>query len=123
MRLPNATSAAWIFSEPGDSNTGTVSVVVTNNSRVSAPFSAQLASYAPAFFLYSGTSYAIASHYPDYGLIGNPSAVSGTIAAKPGDVQIAIQLPAAVPTGIVAVQASVGRITSPGGASIFVAAQ
>jgi uncharacterized protein (TIGR03437 family) len=163
---------------PTDSNTGTVSVVVTNNSQVSAPFSAQLATYSPAFFLYTGTSYAIVSHYPDYALVGNPSAIPGTIAAKPGDVlilwgtgfgptnpptpsgievtgapavaalptitvggvavivisavlspgsaglyQIAIQLPASIPTGTAAIQASVGQVTSPGGASLFVSAQ
>lgn len=160
---------------PADTNTGPVNVVVTNNSQVSAPFSAQLVSYAPAFFLYGGTGYAIASRNPDYALLGNPSAVPGTIPAKPGDVlilwgtgfgptnppatpgvtvtsalpvataptvtvggtpatvigaalspgsvglyQIAIQLPASVPTGTVAVQASVGGTASPSGISIYV---
>ncbi|MDE3165531.1 MAG: SBBP repeat-containing protein [Acidobacteriota bacterium] len=160
---------------PADTNTGPVNVVVTNNSQVSAPFRAPLVSYAPAFFLYGGTSYAIASRNPDYALLGNPSAVPGTIPAKPGDVlilwgtgfgptnppapsgvtvttalpvatapvvtvggtpatligvalspgsvglyQIAIQLPASMPTGTVAVQASVGGATSPSGISIYV---
>ena len=73
---------------PADTNTGTVNVVVTNNSQVSTPFSAQLAAYAPAFFLYSGTSYAIVSHHPDYAPVANPAAVPGTIAAHPGDILI-----------------------------------
>jgi len=161
-----------------DSTTGTVPVVVTNNGQVSAPFNAQVATYSPAFLLYNGTSYAIASHYPDYSFVGNPSTIPGTIAAKPGDTlvlwgvgfgptnppmpagvavtgapavtnsptvtvggvqvnllnavlspdatglyQIAIQLPASVPTGAVALQASVGQVTSPAGVSIYIAPQ
>lgn len=73
---------------PTDSVTGTVNVVVTNNGQVSAPFAAQLQTDSPAFFLYGNTAYAIGSHYPDYALIGNPSVVSGTIAAHPGDILI-----------------------------------
>ncbi|HUB81446.1 MAG TPA: FG-GAP-like repeat-containing protein [Bryobacteraceae bacterium] len=161
---------------PTDSATGTVSVVVTNNSQVSAAFNAQLSTYSPAFFLYTGTSYAIASHFPDYGLVGNPNAIPGTIAAHPGDVlilwttgfgptnpatpagivvtgapaaatlpvvtvggmpvsvisavlspgsaglyQVAIQLPATVPTGVVAIQASIMGATSPANTMTYVA--
>jgi uncharacterized protein (TIGR03437 family) len=157
---------------------GTVPVVVTNNGQVSSPFNAQVVTYSPAFLLYNGTSYAIASHYPDYSFVGNPNTLPGTIAANPGDVlvlwgigfgptnppmpagtavtgtptvtgsvtvtvggapvsvlyavlspdatglyQIAIQLPASVPTGTVALQASVGQVTSPAGVSIYVAPQ
>jgi uncharacterized protein (TIGR03437 family) len=157
---------------------GTVPIVVTNNSQMSAPFNAQVATYSPAFLLYGGASYAIASHYPDYSFVGNPSTIPGTIAANPGDTlvlwgvgfgptnpsipagtavtgtptvngsvsvtvggapvnvlyavlspdatglyQIAIQLPASVPTGAVALQASVGQVTSPAGVSIYVAPQ
>jgi len=163
---------------PTDSATGTVPVVVTNNGQVSAPFSAQLAAASPAFFLYPGTSYAIAQHYPDYADVGNPNVISYTIAAHPGDVlilwatgfgatnpptsagievtgapavataptitvggapvsvinavlspgsaglyQIAIQLPASVPTGTVAIQASVGGAMSPAGILIYVSSQ
>jgi uncharacterized protein (TIGR03437 family) len=163
---------------PTDSDAGPVRVVVTNNGQVSAPFTAQLQTYSPAFFLYTGTSYAIASHYPDYALVGNPSVVAGTIVAQPGDIlilwatgfgptnpatpagievvaassvaalptitiggtpvtvlsavispgsaglyQVAIQLPATLPTGAVAIQASVDGVQSPSGTLIFVAGQ
>ena len=158
--------------------TGAVPVVVTNNGQMSAVFTAQLQTYSPAFFLYTGTSFAIASHFPDYALVGSPSAIPGTIAAQPGDVlilwatgvgptnpptpagvvvsgsppaatqptitvggvpvtvvstvlspgsvglyQVAIQLPANVPTGVVAIQASVGGVQSPAGVVTFVAGQ
>jgi uncharacterized protein (TIGR03437 family) len=163
---------------PTDATTGAVPVVVTNSGQVSAAFTAQLQTYGPAFFLYTGTSYAIASHFPDYGLVANPSLIPGTVAAKPGDVlilwatgfgptnpptpagiavsgapatataptitvggvpvttissvlspgsaglyQVAIQLPASVPTGAVTIQASVGGVQSPSGIVIFVSAQ
>jgi uncharacterized protein (TIGR03437 family) len=163
---------------PTDSNTGSVAVVVTNNGQPSAAFNAQLSTYSPAFFLYSGSSYAIAQHYPDNALVGNPNAIAGTIAAHPGDVlilwatgfgptspltpagivvtgapavaqlptvtvggvqvdvinavlspgsaglyQVAVQLPASVPTGVVAVQASAGGAISPAGISLYVSGQ
>jgi uncharacterized protein (TIGR03437 family) len=163
---------------PSDSATGAVSVIVTNNGPQSTAFNAQLATYSPAFFLYSGTNYAIASHFPDYALVGNPNAIAGTVAAHPGDVlilwatgfgptdpttpagievvaassaavqptvtvgglpvtvlnavispgsaglyQIAIQLPATVPTGAVAIQASLANVQSPAGVLIYVAGQ
>jgi uncharacterized protein (TIGR03437 family) len=159
---------------PTDPVTGPVPVIVTNG-QVSAAFSAQLQTYAPAFFLYSGTAYAIAQIYPGNALVGDPSQISGTVAAAPGDVlifwttgfgptspatpagivvsgapavqtlpvvtvggtpvtvisavlspgsaglyQVAIQLPASVPTGAVAIQASVGSIQSAAGVLIFV---
>jgi len=72
---------------PSDAATGAVSVVVTNNGAVSAQASALLQTSAPAFFQYSGTPYAIATR-PDYTLVGNPSAIPGTVAAAPGDVLI-----------------------------------
>lgn len=155
---------------PTDSATGNVAVVVTNNSQTSASFNAQLETASPAFFLYPGTSDPIASHFPDYGLVGTSSAP-----AHPGDVlilwatgfgltnpptpagivitgapatatlpvitiggaqvpvsaavlapgsaglyQIAIQLPSTVPTGSVAIQASVGGAMSPTGTTIVV---
>jgi uncharacterized protein (TIGR03437 family) len=160
---------------PSDSALGAVNVVVTNNGAVSAPASVQLQAVAPAFFMYLGTSDAIASRLPDYAEVGNPSAVPGTVAAKPGDTivlwgtgfgattpavaagttvsgapavvteptvtvgglavpvigtvltkgsaglyQVTIQLPANVPTGAVAVQASVGVVQTPAGVLLFV---
>ena len=70
---------------PTDSALGAVSVVVNNNGSLSAPGTAQLQAAAPAFFLYPGTDYAIASRLPDYAEVADPSAVPGTVAAKPGD--------------------------------------
>jgi uncharacterized protein (TIGR03437 family) len=66
---------------PTDSATGPVAVVVTNNGQPSAAFTAQLEACSPAFFMYNG--YVIASHYPDYALMGNASAP-----AAPGDILI-----------------------------------
>jgi uncharacterized protein (TIGR03437 family) len=73
---------------PTDAATGAVPVVVKNNGNMSTAFTAQLQTYAPAFFLYSGTNYAIAQRYPDNALVGNPSVIPGTVAAAPGDVLI-----------------------------------
>jgi len=158
---------------PSDSAIGPVSVVVTNNGAASAPAPAQLEAAAPAFFLYSGTNYAIASRLPDYAEVGDPSAP-----AKPGDTvvlwgtgfgatspavpagttvsgvpvvvptptvtvggvpvtvvsalltsgcaglyQVTIELPANVPAGAVAVEASAGGSPSPAGVLLFVAGQ
>ena len=73
---------------PNDTSSGTVSVVVTNNGSSSAPATAQLQGFAPAFFQYSGTPYAIVTRYPDNALVGNPSVIPGTVAAARGDVLI-----------------------------------
>jgi uncharacterized protein (TIGR03437 family) len=160
---------------PSDSATGPVSVVVTHKGLMSAPFTAQLQPYSPAFFLYAGTSYAIATHL-DFSIIGNPAVTPGATPAKPNEViilwgtgfgetspptpagilfsgapaaatlstvtvggmvasnvgtvlspgsvglyQIAVQLPAALPSGPVAVQASAGGASSPTGILIFIA--
>ena len=160
---------------PSDSATGAVNVVVTNNGIASAPATAQLQAVAPAFFLYPGTNYAIASRLPDYALVGptlrfpepsrrsratlivlwgtgfgatNPPvpagmAVSGApaVATAPtvtvggmavpvisavltagtaGLYQVTIQLPATVPTGAVAVQASVGGVPAQTGVVLVV---
>jgi uncharacterized protein (TIGR03437 family) len=72
---------------PTDSATGSVAVVVTNNGLTSTPYSAQISTYSPAFFLYSGTNYAIATNL-NYSLVGNPNAIPGTISAHPGDLLI-----------------------------------
>jgi uncharacterized protein (TIGR03437 family) len=160
---------------PTDSAVGKVKVVVTNNGASSAPATAQLQAVAPAFFMYPGTNYAVASLLPDHAMVGNPSVVPGTIAAKPGDTlqllgtgfgatnppvsagtvvsgapavvtapmvtvggvaaqvistvlgtgstgvyQVTVQLPATVPTGAVAVQASVGGVQTQSGVLLFV---
>jgi uncharacterized protein (TIGR03437 family) len=68
---------------PSDNSTGAVAVVVNNNSVLSAPVMAQLQAAAPAFFLYPGTTYAIASRLPGYVPVGTPSAP-----AKPGDTVV-----------------------------------
>jgi uncharacterized protein (TIGR03437 family) len=67
---------------------GGVIVVVTNNGLASAPAIAQLQSFAPAFFQYPGTNYVTASRLPDWAPVGDPAAVSGTVAAKPGDIVV-----------------------------------
>ena len=160
---------------PSDAATGAVSVVVTNNGSAGAPATAVLQSFAPAFFQFAGTNYAIASRLPDGAMVG-PAAITGAVAAKAGDVielwgtgfgatnppapagiaasaapplattpivtvggievpvidaglspataglyQVTIQLPAAVPSGVVAVQASVGGATTQTGAVLLVA--
>jgi uncharacterized protein (TIGR03437 family) len=139
------------------------------------PATAQLQPFAPAFFQYGGTKYAIVTRHPDYALVANPGVIPGTVAAKPGDTlifwgtgfgptipdapagtvvigapvattspvvtvgglpvtvvatvlspgsvglyQIAIQLPASLSNGDLAVQASVGGFQSPVGINIFV---
>jgi uncharacterized protein (TIGR03437 family) len=71
---------------PSDTVTGPVGVVVDNNGAVSVPATAQLQPAAPAFFLYPGTNYAVASRLPDYAPVADPSAVPGTVAAQPGDL-------------------------------------
>ena len=73
---------------PDDSAQGPVSVVVTNNGVVSAAFTAQLQPAAPGLFQWGATNYAVVTRYPDYAQIGNPSAVPGTVAAKPGDILV-----------------------------------
>jgi uncharacterized protein (TIGR03437 family) len=95
---------------PSDSATGPVAVVVTNNGQQSAAFTAQLAACSPAFFLYGG--YAIASHYPDYALVGNASAP-----ASPGDILILWgtgfgPTTPAIPAGVVVTGAPAATITA-----------
>ena len=71
---------------PDDTAQGPVTVVVTNHGVASPPFTAQLQPAAPGMFQLGATHYAIATRYPDYAVIGNPATVSGTVAAKPGDI-------------------------------------
>lgn len=72
---------------PADTATGSVSVVVTNNSVVSDTATATLLPESPALFLWSG-KYAVATRQ-DYTLVGPTSLFAGsTTPAKPGDVVI-----------------------------------
>src|SRR5947199_3143655 len=73
---------------PSDGSVGPVNVVVNNNGSISPAMTAQMQTFAPAFFQYSDTTYAIATRFPDNALIANPSAIPGTVAAKPNDVLI-----------------------------------
>ena len=73
---------------PDDMARGPVAVVVTNNGSASAPATAQLQPYAPALFQWSATSYATTTRYSDGAIVGNPSAVTGSVSAKPGDTLI-----------------------------------
>jgi uncharacterized protein (TIGR03437 family) len=161
---------------PASSTQGPVSVVVTNNGVSSAPATAQMLSFAPAFFQLTPTKYAIATRFPDYAIIADPNAVPGAVGAKPGDVvilwgtgfgatnpsespgtivtgapavatipaisvggapatlisavlspgsvglyQVAIRLPASLPSGDVPIMASLPGSSSPAGVFIFVA--
>ena len=72
---------------PSDTALGTVSVVVNNNGSISPAGTATLQNFAPACFMFGGT-YCITTRYPDNALVGNPSTISGTVAAKPGDILI-----------------------------------
>ena len=73
---------------PDDTAQGPVAVVVTNNGSASAPATVQLQPYAPALFQWGLTNYATTTRYPDGALVGNPSAVLGSVSAKPGDTLI-----------------------------------
>jgi uncharacterized protein (TIGR03437 family) len=73
---------------PSDTSQGPVNVVVNNNGSSSAPITARLQPFSPAFFQCGGTKYAIVTRYPDNAPIANPSVVPGTVAAKPGDILI-----------------------------------
>jgi uncharacterized protein (TIGR03437 family) len=73
---------------PDDTVQGPVAVVVTNNGTASAPATAQLQPYAPGLFQWGATNYATTIRYADGALVGNPSAVPGSVSAKPGDTLI-----------------------------------
>ena len=73
---------------PSDTNQGPVNVVVTNNGQASDPATAQLGTFSPGFFQYTGSKYAIATRNGDNALIADPGAIQGTVGAKPGDVLI-----------------------------------
>ncbi|PWU11316.1 MAG: hypothetical protein C5B51_02925 [Terriglobia bacterium] len=72
---------------PSDTAVGPVNVVVTNNG-ASAGFTAQLQPFSPALLQWGGGQYSYAeiTRNSDNALIGNPSVIPGTVAAKAGDI-------------------------------------
>jgi uncharacterized protein (TIGR03437 family) len=71
---------------PSDAAVGAVAVVVNNNDAISGAALAQLQAFAPAFFQFGGTNYALATRWPDNALVADPGAVAGAVPADPGDV-------------------------------------
>jgi uncharacterized protein (TIGR03437 family) len=69
---------------PFDTATGPVPVVVTNNGLVSNTVNVQLAAFAPAFFLFKGTSI-VAFHGDNVTPVGAAGLVTGSTPAKPGE--------------------------------------
>lgn len=83
------------FVSPGQINVqapaaaaGDMSVVVTNNGLSTAPVKVRFEDYAPAFFQWGASQYAVTTRYPDNAYVANPSIGKGYVAAKPGDVLI-----------------------------------
>jgi uncharacterized protein (TIGR03437 family) len=159
-----------------DGLSGSVQVVVTNNGQSSAAGTATAATYAPAFFQWGPTKYALITRYPDNAYVANPSLGPSYVAAAPNDVlilwatgfgptspvsaagaentgshlitgkitvtvggvpatvvgaalspglagvyQVAIQLPADVPSGDVLILATVEGLSTPNNVYLFVA--
>lgn len=75
---------------PTDAIIGPVNVVVTNNGAMSASATAELQPYSPALMQWGGGqfSYAEITRYPDNAFVGNPAVITGTVAAKAGDILI-----------------------------------
>jgi uncharacterized protein (TIGR03437 family) len=71
-----------------DGLSGDVQVIVTNNGQSSGPATATAATYAPAFFQWGPSKYALTTRYPDNAYIANPSLGPSYVAAQPGDVLI-----------------------------------
>jgi uncharacterized protein (TIGR03437 family) len=71
-----------------DNINGSVPVVVTNSGSASAAFMASAQTYAPAFFQWGNSPYAVATRYPDNTDIANPTLGTTFSAASPGDVLI-----------------------------------
>jgi len=103
---------------PTDTATGPVKVVVNNNGLASAPATAQLQTVAPA----SGAP-ATATPVVTVGGLQMPVISSVLTTGAAGLYQITIQLPANVPTGTVAVQASIAGAQTQPGVRLFVGAQ
>jgi uncharacterized protein (TIGR03437 family) len=73
---------------PSGLTLGSVNVVVNNNGALSAPATAEAQAVAPAFFQDGATNYAVATRSPDFTLLADPSAVPGSVPAKPGDIVV-----------------------------------
>ena len=92
----NGTPAPIYYVSPGQINVqvpevtpGPAQIVVTKNDVASAPITAQVQTYAPAFFHWGTTKYAVATRYPDNALVGPPGQLgAGYVAARPGDILI-----------------------------------
>jgi uncharacterized protein (TIGR03118 family) len=69
---------------PSDTTIAQVPVVVTNNGLTSAPANVQLASVAPAFFLFKGNAIA-AFHGDDVTPVGATGVAPGSTPAQPGE--------------------------------------
>ena len=159
-----------------DGLSGPVQVVLTNNGQNSVPGTATAETYAPAFFQWGPSKYAIITRYPDNAYVANPTLGPSYVAAKPNDVlilwatgfgptspnfaagaentgshlitgkvtvmvgsvaatvlgaalspglagvyQIAIQLPATLPSGDLQIQATVEGVSTPNNVYLFVA--
>ncbi len=101
-----------------DEGVGSMAVTVTTAAGTSAAFTANAVQLQPALYQYAPTKYAIATRYPDNAYIGNPSAVNGTVSAKPGDVLILWctglgPVNPAVPAGIVPNVTAPAAVTTP----------
>lgn len=64
--------------------TGSVNVIVKNGTATSNTATALVAPQAPAFFQWG--TYAVSTRYPDYAYVAGPTAGTGYVAAKPGDI-------------------------------------
>lgn len=73
---------------PPDAMTGPVTVVVTNNGAISAPYTVQAQATSPSFFLFNGGPYVAATHVNGT-LLGPASLYPGsTTPAKPGETVV-----------------------------------
>ena len=81
-------SPAQINIQVPSAGPGPAEVVVTNVDRTSDPVMANVQAYAPAFFHWGATRYAVASRYPDYTYVGPPSLGTLWSPAVPGEIVI-----------------------------------
>jgi uncharacterized protein (TIGR03437 family) len=75
------------FLTPSGLATGPATVVVSNNGSASAAFSSTIVQASPSFFYYGAGSslYPLAVHLSDGKIVGDPTALSGTEVAHPGE--------------------------------------
>ena len=81
-------SPTQINVQAADGISGPVQVVVTFNGTSSAPFIAQAQTYAPAFFQWGTSKYAVATRYPDNQYLGGPTLGSQWTGVKRDDIVI-----------------------------------